>query len=335
MSEPTFSSFAAFDPASFSEREALDAYSRVVSGVVDTVGPTVVQVEATRDPGGSRGQPLRTTGSGVVITPDGFLVTNRHVVEGARRLNVSLSDGRLLEGEVIGQDLHTDLAVVRVPATDLPASRLGDSARLRPGQLVVAIGNPLGFQATVTAGVVSALGRSLRSRSGRLIENVIQTDAALNPGNSGGPLVNAGGEVVGINTAIIAQAQGICFAVPSNTVKWVVPHLMRDGRVRRAYVGVQVQDQPVPTVLARALRLPKARGVGVAGVEPLSPANAAGLRRGDILVTINGRPLTSLDDLLRDLTESAIGKELSLTVLRENRPLRLYLTPAPEPTGAG
>ncbi|MBL0058804.1 MAG: trypsin-like peptidase domain-containing protein [Elusimicrobia bacterium] len=314
------------------DMEAMDAYSRAVGGAVDRVGPAVVQVEVTRSAGPNAwpGGTLRGAGSGLLFTPDGFLVTNSHVVREAQRTDVTLADGQKFEAEIVGDDPHTDLAVLRIHGTKLPAARFGNSNRLRPGQLVVAIGNPLGFQATVTAGVVSALGRSLRSQTGRLIENVIQTDAALNPGNSGGPLVTASAEVVGINTAIIRQAQGICFAIPSDTVQWVAARLLQFGRVARAFLGVQAQDRAVPLPLARLHRLAEPRGVGVLGVEPFSPANLAGLRRGDILVGWNESPLTTTNSLLRLLTEEAIGREHTLSVLRGTDRIRIPISPSPE-----
>jgi len=302
-----------------SEADAMDAYSRTVSGVADRVGPAVVQV------GTERG-----AGSGVLFTPDGFLITNSHVVHGMGRLRVTLADGRVFPGEIVGEDPHTDSAVVRLPATDLPTTAFGDSSALKPGQLVVAIGNPLGFQATVTAGVVSALGRSLRSQSGRLIENVIQTDAALNPGNSGGPLVDARGRVVGINTAVIMPAQGLCFAIPANTVKWVASRLIRDGRVVRAYLGLAGQDRPIPQSWIRLNDLQDSRGVAVMHVEPDGPADEADLKSGDVVVGLNNAAVTGVDSLHRLLDEEAIGRAMPLVILRDGHKQVLIVRPAAE-----
>jgi S1-C subfamily serine protease len=296
------------------------------------VGPAVVQVEIARSVRG-RGyqrEQMQGAGSGVLFTPDGFLVTNSHVARGAHRIVITLSDGRSFDGHLVGDDPHTDLAVVRVQASDLPMAQFGDSAQLRPGQLVVAIGNPLGFQATVTAGVISALGRSLRSQSGRLIENIIQTDAALNPGNSGGPLVNSRGEIIGINTAVIMPAQGICFAIPSNTVKWVVARLIRDGRIVRAFLGIQGQDRPIPRYLVRYHELPINRGVLVLGVEPQSPAERAGLAQGDIIIALGSAPIMGVDRLHRLLSEDVINRDIPLTILRDQEKLVLTVRPVME-----
>jgi S1-C subfamily serine protease len=314
------------------EAEALDAYSRIVVETVEKVGPAVVQVEVHRNVRvrGRQREEMQGAGSGVLFTPDGFLVTNCHVARGASRLIVTLSDGRSFDGHLVGDDPHTDLAVVQIQAGNLPMAQFGDSAKLRAGQLVVAIGNPLGFQATVTAGVVSALGRSLRSQSGRLIENVIQTDAALNPGNSGGPLVNSRGEVVGINTAVIQPAQGICFAIPSNTVKWVVARLLRDGRIVRGYLGIQGQDRPIPRYLVRFHELPVNRGVMVLGVESQSPAERAGLARGDIIIAMGSEPVAGVDRLHRLLSEDVIERDVPITVLRDQEKVTLTVRPVME-----
>jgi S1-C subfamily serine protease len=319
-------------PIDHREREAIDAYSRIVVEAVEKVGPAVVQVGVQRDGGGRshQGDEIQGTGSGVLFTPDGFLATNSHVVRGARRIAVTLSDGRSFNGQLVGDDPHTDVAVVRLQATNLPMAQFGDSDELRPGQLVVAIGNPLGFQTTVTSGIVSALGRSLRTLSGRLIENIIQTDAALNPGNSGGPLVNSRGEVIGINTAVIMPAQGICFAIPSNTAKWVVPRLIRDGRVVRGFLGLQGQDRPIPRSLVRSEKLPANRGVLVISVEPQSPAEHAGLERGDIIIALGDVSVTGVDRLHRLLSEDIIGRDVPLTVLRDRRKVALSVRPATE-----
>ncbi len=314
------------------EQEALDAYSRLVVAAVETAGPAVVQVEVKRSVRlrGRQREEVQGGGSGVIFTPDGFLVTNSHVAHGADRILVTLSDGRSFSGQLVGDDPHTDVAVVRIQGSSLPMAQFGDSAKLRPGQLVVAIGNPLGFQATVTAGVISALGRSLRSESGRLIENVIQTDAALNPGNSGGPLVNSRGQVIGINTAVIRPAQGICLAIPSDTVKWVVARLIRDGRIVRGYLGLQGQDRPIPRYLVRFHELPINRGIMVMAVEPESPAERAGLAKGDIIIALNNTTVGGVDRLHRLLSDDLIGREAPLTVLRDQEKVVLTVRPIME-----
>ncbi|PYN05923.1 MAG: serine protease [Candidatus Rokuibacteriota bacterium] len=299
------------------------------AAVAEVAGPAVVGVAAGRPDGHGAGR--AGAGSGVIIAPDGYVLTNSHVVEGAERLELTLPDGRSLGGRLLGSDPATDLAVVRADAADLPPATLGDSAALRVGQLVVAIGNPLGFQSTVSAGVVSALGRSLRSRTGRLIENIIQTDIALNPGNSGGPLVDSRGRVVGINTAIIAMAQGISFSIPVNTAKWVVAQLLTVGRVRRNYLGFVGQRRPVDRRLARARGLATEAAVEIVAVEPASPAAAAGLREGDIVVAVEGRPVTSVDDVHRLLTEWPIGRPVRLTALRRTEIVETTVTPAEAP----
>jgi len=304
--------------ASEIDAAALDAYSRAVTSVVKSVGPAVVHIRIRKPVHRRQGpEEAEGTGSGVLITPDGYLVTNSHVVEDISGIEVSLSDGSNFPGQVIGQDPATDLAVVRVAGSGLPSARLGDSDKLLVGQLAIAIGNPLGFQSTVTTGVISALGRSLRSRTGRLIENVIQTDAALNPGNSGGPLVDSRGLIIGINTAIIQFAQGICFAIPANTVRWVVGMLIREGKVTRGYLGIQGQTVPLPVRVTRHFQLPQTTAVQVLGVEPGSPAEGAGLREGDVIVYFDGKPISSIDDIHRQLGREAIGKSLELVFLRD------------------
>jgi S1-C subfamily serine protease len=302
------------------EAELLDAYSRAVTAAVERASPAVVKIDASR---GSRGG----SGSGFVFTPDGFIVTNSHVVHGARELEVRFLDGRALPAALVGDDPDSDLAVVRVTANDLPTVTLGDSSAIKPGQLAIALGNPFGLQTTVTTGVVSALGRTLRSQSGRLIDNVIQTDAALNPGNSGGPLVGSRGEVIGVNTAVIAMAQGICFAIAVNTARHVVTALMRDGKVRRGYIGLAGQDVAIPRRLVREFALTAEHGVLVLSVEPGSPAASAGLAEGDVLVSFAGRTIDSIDELHRVLTDHPIGKAGELTVLRRYRPLGVTLAP--------
>src|SRR3954462_14658184 len=316
-------------PAIPPEDEALlDAYSRAVIDVVDRVGSAVVRLDVKT--GGDRRH--GGTGSGVIVAPDGLVLTNSHVVDGAARVNVTTIEGRSLVARVVGDDPDTDLALVRVdaPAT-LPAAPLGNSKLLRRGQLVIAIVNPLGFESTVTTGVVSALGRSLRSRSGRLIDDVIQTDAALNPGNSGGPLVSSHGEVVGINTAVIMGAQGICFAVAANTASFVVSELIRHGQVRRAYIGVSAQTTPVPRRFALAAGIHNSTGATVITLEPGSPAARAGLELGDVVVALDGAPVKGVDDLIRHLTAERIGREIAVTVLRQGSVRSVRLTPERRP----
>jgi S1-C subfamily serine protease len=311
--------------------DLLDAYSRAVVAAVERVSPAVVRLEVTGDrrgPGGGRGG----SGSGFVFTPDGLILTNSHVVHGARHIEVTLQDGRHLPAVIVGDDPDTDLAVIRVTATDLPSAVLGDSARLRPGQVVIAIGNPLGFQATVTAGVLSALGRSLRSRSGRLMDNILQTDAALNPGNSGGPLVDSRGEVVGVNTAVILPAQGLCFAIPANTARWVASRLIQHGRIRRGYLGVGGQSVRLHRRSVAEHGLTAAGGVLVLSVERGSPAARAGLEEGDILVALGEQPLGGVDDLHRALTDHTIGRPATITLLRRGRRLQVEAVPAESPS---
>ena len=306
--------------------ELLDAYSRTVTQVAEAVSPSVVNIEVRQSRDGR--DEHRGSGSGFVFTPDGFVLTNSHVVHDSSAVEVSMTDGQRYPARLIGEDPETDLAVIRVQAPDLVAAPFGDSGRLRVGQLAVAIGNPFGFQATVTAGVVSALGRSLRSKSGRLIDGVIQTDAALNPGNSGGPLLNSRGEVVGVNTAIIAGAQGICFAIPSRTVTFVVPFLLREGRMRRGYIGVGGQTVPIHRRLVRFHRLQADAGILVLSVESGSPAQHAGLRDGDLIVAFDGQTVAGIDDLHRHLTHGSIGVRTRLTVLRGTEKLELWIVPA-------
>ena len=306
-------------PVSRSDRSLLDAYSRAVIDAVDLVAPGVVSIHVRRRgtaASGRRSPAQAGAGSGFVFAADGLILTNNHVVENAAAIAVTLPDGRECAADLIGRDPDTDIAVLRISASDLTALALGDSQSLRPGQLVIAIGNPYGFQHTVTAGVVSALGRSLRSRSGRLIEHVIQTDAALNPGNSGGPLVTSAGQVVGVNTAIIADGQGISFSIPIRTVITVLPALLRDGHVRRGYLGIAGQDVPLLRRVTRFHRLPQAGGVLVISLEADGPARGAGLQDGDVIVSLDAQPIESLDDLYRLLTEDRIGATVTLGVLR-------------------
>jgi S1-C subfamily serine protease len=297
----------------------MDDYSRAVTRAVDLVAPSVVSIEVSRKDAGRRGggpEPAAAAGSGFVFAADGLILTNSHVVEGSAKVQVALPDGRDYGADVVGQDPDTDVAVLRITAPDLVPVTFGDSRVLRAGQLVIAIGNPYGFHHTVTAGVVSALGRSLRSRSGRLIDQVIQTDAALNPGNSGGPLVTSDGRVVGVNTAIIAGGQGLSFAVPISAVVAVLPALLRDGRVRRGYLGIAGQNVPLLRRVTRFHRLAQASAVLVISLEPDGPALTAGLRDGDLIVSLDDQAVGGLDDLHRLLTESRIGTKVRLGVLR-------------------
>lgn len=313
-----------------SDSALLDAYSRAVTSAVDKVSPSVVNVEVRQAAGRSRnGDPRehRGGGSGFVFTPDGLILTNSHVVHRATHIEITLADGRHAPAHTIGDDPATDLAVIRIDAPGLQAVHLGDSQQLHPGQMAIAIGNPYGFQSTVTAGVISALGRSLRSYSGRLIEDVIQTDAALNPGNSGGPLVNSQGQVIGVNTATILPAQGICFAIGINTAKFVASRLLRDGKIRRSYIGVSAQTVPIHRRVVRFYNLPKETGVVVVGVEPNSPARTAGLSEGDVIVALDQKPVAGVDDLHRLLTDVVTGARCAVTVIRHTERLTLPIFP--------
>jgi S1-C subfamily serine protease len=319
----------AADPAT-RESGLLDAYSRAVTAAVEKVSPSVVNVEVYQSAGRSRsGEPRerRGGGSGFVFTPDGLILTNSHVVHEATRIRVTLADGSHVPARTIGDDPATDLAVIQVSAPGLIAVQLGDSQQLRPGQMAIAIGNPYGFQSTVTAGVISALGRSLRSYSGRLIEDVIQTDAALNPGNSGGPLVDSRGHVIGVNTATILPAQGICFAIGINTAKFVASRLLRDGRIRRSYIGVSAQTMPIHRRVVRFYSLPQETGVVVLGVEERSPAQRAGLREGDIIVALDEKPVAGVDDLHRLLTDAQVRARCLMTVIRHTERLGMAIFP--------
>jgi len=305
-----------------------DAYSQAVVRGVESVAPSVVRIEVTKRVQSPRGQREGAgSGSGFIISPDGLVLTNSHVVHGASSIGIVLSDGRRPDAVLIGEDPESDLAVLRVYAPNLTPVKFADSSRLRVGQLAIAIGSPYGFEATVTAGVVSALGRSLRSPSGRLMDDILQTDAALNPGNSGGPLVNSNGEVIGVNTAVILPAQGICFAIASNTAQFVTGWLVKEGRVRRSYVGIAGQTAAVHARLRRHYHLKQDRGVLVLGVEPGSPARLTGLREGDLIIGFKGQLVAGIDDLLRKLVGSEIGVPSVLTVLRQTEKFELRITP--------
>jgi S1-C subfamily serine protease len=315
----------------------LDAYSRTVAAAVERVAPAVVNIEALGPPrrAGVGDRQQRGTGSGFIFTPDGFVLTNSHVVRGASGLSVTLRDGTRLTADLVGDDPGTDLAVVRVQSPGVSHAELGDSASIRPGQIAIAIGNPYGFQCTVTAGVVSALGRSLRGAGGRLIDDVIQTDAALNPGNSGGPLVSSNGEVIGVNTATILPAQGLCFAIAVNTVRLVAGLLLKDGRIRRAWLGIGGQTAPVHRRLVRHYDLVQGSGVLVLTVEKNGPAARAGVRVGDVVLAVGEMPVRGIDDLQRLLTEARIGRASPITVLRgtERLMLEARLEEPPAPAG--
>jgi S1-C subfamily serine protease len=302
----------------------LDAYSRTVIDVVDSVSPAVVRLDVRPSEQARQGG----SGSGVIVSPDGLVLTNSHVVGGTSRIRATTADGQSLTAVVVGDDPDTDLALLRVnESVTLPFAPLGDSRHLRRGQLVIAIGNPLGFESTVTAGVVSALGRSLRARTGRLIDDLIQTDAALNPGNSGGTLVSSRGEVVGVNTAIIMGAQGICFAIAANTAKFVLGELVRHGRVRRAYIGISAAHTALPRRLRHEAGVVQESAVVVAGVEPASPADRAGLVAGDMLLSLDGQAVTGADDLIRILTGEKIGGKVEIELLRERKRHQVSLEP--------
>ncbi|MDA2931890.1 trypsin-like peptidase domain-containing protein [Nitrospinae bacterium AH-259-F20] len=329
------------EAAPIKDDHLLDAYSQAVISVAERVSPSVVNIEVhrrARGRGGTRSSSpheAQGNGSGFIFTPDGFILTNSHVVHQATKIEVTLADGHRYQADLVGEDPGTDLAVVRIDGPDLVPVTLGDSQAIRVGQLVVAIGNPYGFQATVTAGVVSALGRSLRSWSGRLIDNVIQTDAALNPGNSGGPLVTSRGEVIGVNTAVILPAQGICFAIGINTASFVAGRLIRDGKVRRSYIGVGGQNVPLQRRLVRHYNLPVESGVLIASIEPDSPARRTGLREGDVIIALDGHPVAGVDDLHKLLTDERVGVLSPLTVIRRNEKRVLDVVPEESPARRG
>ena len=315
-------------PSSATDDELLDGYSRTIADVVGKVGPTVVNIRVQHDGRGQRrGPESGGTGSGFIIAPDGYILTNSHVVHDASRMEVAVADGRVFGATLVGDDPETDLAVIRINTSNLIHASLGDSKSVRVGQIAIAIGSPYGFQQTVTAGIVSALGRSMRSQSGRLIDNVIQTDAALNPGNSGGPLVNSRGEIIGVNTAVILPAQGICFAIASSTAEFVAAWLIKEGRIRRSWIGVAGQNVPLHPRVVRFHRLPVNHGVLVAGIEPGSPAGRADLREGDIIVAFAGEPVAGIDELHRHLVAMVIGVPVQLTVIRHTDKLNLTVTP--------
>ena len=302
-----------------SDERLLDSYSQTVSGVFQKSSPAVVNIDVKHERQGS--------GSGFVFTPDGFILTNSHVVHGAKRIDITFIDGRTVPAHLIGDDPHTDLAVIRVGLQNLDYVQLGDSNRIRVGQIAIAIGNPYGFQCTLTAGVVSALGRSMRSQSGRLIEQIIQTDAALNPGNSGGPLFNSRGEVIGVNTAVILPAQGICFAIPSNTAQFIAAELLRHGRVTRGFIGVMGQNVPLPKGIVHIGKVPVESGVSIAGIEPNSPADLAGLRPGDVIIAMDDQIVAGIDGLHRLLTNQAVGHRFMLTVIRDFEKIMVPIVP--------
>ena len=310
-----------------SDELLLDAYSNAVVNAAETVSQSVVKIDVHKTDARRGGREAGGSGSGFIITPDGFILTNSHVVHGADKIEVTLADGRRPDAHLVGEDPDTDLAVIRIFAPNLKPVQLGDSNQLRVGQLAIAIGNPYGFQYSVTAGVVSALGRSFRSSSGRLMDNIIQTDAALNPGNSGGPLVNSRGEVIGVNTAVILPAQGLCFAIAINTAKYIAGWLIKDGVIRRSYLGIGGQTAKIHRRVARFHHLPNETGMLVIQVEPGSPAGRGGLREGDMIVEFNGQAIAGIDDLHKLLTGAQVGVRSPLTIIRHTEKLQLLVIP--------
>jgi len=307
------------------DEELLDAYSSAVVGVVEEVSPSVVHVQVR---GARRGQLAQGSGSGTILSPDGIVLTNNHVVEGASAIDLTLTDARRMPARILGRDPDTDIAVLRAETSDrLPSARLGNSKKLKPGQIAIAIGNPLGFESTVTAGIVSAVGRSLRAQNGRLIGDVIQTDAALNPGNSGGPLVNSRAEVIGVNTAVILGAQGICFSVASNTAQHVLTQVLQHGRVRRARLGVAGDQVNIPQRLKARTGLTQAAGVRVVEVQPESPAHTGGLEPGDVIVGLDKDTVTGIDDIARLLDGTRINTRIAVRILREGKLVTLDIVP--------
>jgi len=307
----------------------LDAYSNAVVSAANEVSPSVVKIEVRKR--GERRRPEGGSGSGFIITPDGFILTNSHVVQDAERIEVTLADGRRPDAHLVGTDPDSDLAVIRIYAPNLKPVRLGDSNQLQVGQIAIAIGNPYGFQYTVTAGVISALGRTFRAASGRLMDSIVQTDAALNPGNSGGPLVNSNGEVIGVNTAVILPAQGLCFAIAINTAKTVAGWLIKDGTVRRSYIGVGGQTARIHRRIARHFHLEQETGMLVVAVEPGSPASRAGLREGDMVVEFEGQPVAGIDDLHKYLTGGQVGVRSRLSLIRNTDKLVIAVVPEERP----
>jgi len=330
--EPPLATASGVSSASLRDDELVDAYSRTVTRVAQKVGPATAKIDVSRSRGGPR-RPQRAeggSGSGFVFTPDGFLITNSHVVHGSARTVVTLPGGEPQHARLVGDDPHTDLAVLSIGGHDLPYVAFGESKRLQVGSIAIAIGNPFGFGWTVTAGVVSALGRSLRTESGRLIDDVVQTDAALNPGNSGGPLVGSDSRVIGVNTAIFLRSQGICFAIAADTAQWIATTLLRAGHVRRGYLGVAAQTAPLPTRLVRHHGLREQTGAFVTSVEAGAPAARAGLRDGDIIVELAGRPIAGVDDLHRTLSEEPQSHPTEIRILRGPHLLPLKIHPTPD-----
>ncbi len=315
-------------PGEKGEGPLLDAYSSAIVGAVDKVGPSVVNIDVRSRRGPDAVGERRGSGSGFIVSPDGFAITNSHVVSGATRIDVGLSDGTRLRASLIGDDPDTDLAVIRIDSRKpLPHAQVGESRRLRVGQIAIAIGNPYGFNTTVTTGVISATGRSMRSRTGRLIDNILQTDAALNPGNSGGPLVDSAGKVIGVNTAVVLPAQGICFAIPIDTASWIAGKLIRDGKISRSRIGIAGQTVPLPLQMRRYFELLGETGVMVAGTEPDGPAHRAGIEEGDVIVELDDQRILSIDDLQREFTEERAGQRMRVGIIRHQEKLELTVIP--------